>query len=58
MERDSRIPDEIEIDAIVETTGEWSTNDVKYLNYLQAIKNLSIFKLSMLINAIILIIHL
>ena len=38
VERDSRIPDEIEIDAIVETTGEWSTNDVKYLNYLQAIK--------------------
>ena len=34
MERDSRIPDETEIDAIVETTGEWSTNDVKYLNYL------------------------
>ncbi|MFQ9184744.1 MAG: hypothetical protein ACLR3Q_15050 [Thomasclavelia ramosa] len=38
VERDSRIPDETEIDAIVETTGEWSTNDVKYLNYLQAIK--------------------
>ena len=50
--------DEIEIDAIVETTGEWSTNDVKYLNYLQAIKKFRYIQTGMLINAIITIIHL
>lgn len=38
IERDTRIPSEAEIDAAVEATGEWSINDVKYLNYLQALK--------------------
>lgn len=37
VERDSRRPSQEEIDAIVEKTGEWSTNDIGYLDYNQAL---------------------
>lgn len=46
VEHDSRIPTSKEIDEIVEKTGSWSTNDVQYLSYKEAIKKFNAFKSS------------